>query len=149
MKNLKDIILEKLKVSAKTDVLSFTYSELCDSIIRFVNTHTSNEGAYKSNVEHMVQIYKLDYFKDNPLIITNETPIPRHKIATLQGCQIGTMIFNTKYPDHITCFTKNRSMTLKDKFALDESFDITEEMFSRIFNTIDLEKLYQILNEEV
>lgn len=37
MKNLKDIILEKLKVTKNTtDTLSFTFSELCDSIDRFV-----------------------------------------------------------------------------------------------------------------
>ena len=148
MKNLKDIILEKLKVSANTDSVSFTFNELCDSIIQFVNTHTSTGEGYKYEPEYVVKFYKLDYFGDNPLIITNETPIPRHKIFTLQGCQIGTMIFNTKYPDHITCHTTNRSITLKDKFALDESFDITEETFSRIFNTSDLEKLYQILNED-
>ena len=149
MRNFKDIILEKLKVSANTDSVSFSFNELCDSIIRFVNTHTSTGEAYKYSPEHVVNVYKLDYFKDNPLIITNETPIPRHKIFTLQGCQIGTMIFNTKYPDHISCHTTNRSITLKDKFALNESFDITEETFSRIFNPGDLEKLYQILNEEV
>lgn len=148
MRNFKDIILEKLKVSANTDTLTFSFSELCDSIIRFVNTHTSTGEAYKYGPEHVVKFYKLDYFADNPLIITNGTPIPRHKIFPLQGCQIGTMIFNTKYPDHITCHTTNRSITLKDKFALDESFDITEETFSRIFNTSDLEKLYQILNED-
>lgn len=147
MKNLKDIILEKLKVSTKTDVLSFTYSELCDSIIRFVNTHTSNGIAYKYEPEYVVKLYKLDYFEDNPLIISNETPI--NSRFKLQGCQIGTMIFNTKYPDHITCHTTNRSITIKDKFSVDQSFEITEETFSKIFNVSDLEKLYQILNEEV
>lgn len=66
----------------------------------------------------------------------------------LQGCQIGTMIFNTKYPDHITCHTTNRSITLKDKFEVDKSFEITEETFNKVFSTDDIEKLYEILNEE-
>lgn len=147
MKNLKDIILEKLKVSANTDLVSFSFSELCDSIIRFVNTHTSTGEAYKYEPEYVVKFYKLDYFDDNPLIIKDEKPIK--SMFRLQGCQIGTMIFNVKYPDHITCHTTNRSITLKDKFEVDKSFEITEETFSRIFNTSDLEKLYQILNEEV
>lgn len=147
MKNLKDIILEKLKVSANTDLVSFSFSELCDSILRFVNTHTSTGEAYKYEPEYVVKLYKLDYFEDNPLIISNETPI--NSLFKLQGCQIGTMIFNTKYPDHITCHTTNRSLTLKDKFEVDKSFKITEETFSQIFNTNDLEKLYQVLNEEV
>lgn len=146
MKNLKDIILEKLKVSKDIDRLSFTFDELCDSILRFVNTHSSKGEAYKYEPEYVVKIYKLDYFNDNPLIIKNATPI--NSIFRLQGCKIGTMIFNTKYPDHITCHTTGRSMTLKDKFEVDKSFDITEETFSKIFNIDDLEKLYSILNEE-
>jgi hypothetical protein len=147
MKNLKDIILEKLKVSANTDLVSFSFNELCDSIIRFVNTHTSTGEAYKYGPEHVVKFYKLNYFGDNPLIIKDEKPIK--SMFRLQGCQMGTMIFNTKYPDHISCHTTNRSITLKDKFEVDKSFEITEETFSQIFNPADLEKLYQILNEEV
>ena len=147
MKNLKDIILEKLKVSANTDSVSFTFNELCDSILRFVNTHTSTGEAYKYEPEYVVKFYKLDYFGDNPLIIKDEKPIK--SMFRLQGCQIGTMIFNTKYPDHITCHTTNRSITLKDKFEVDKSFELTEETFNKVFSTDDLEKLYQILNEEV
>lgn len=147
MKNLKDIILEKLKVSANTDSTSFTFIELCDSILRFVKTHTSTGEAYKYEPEYVVKFYKLNYFGDNPLIIKDEKPIK--SMFRLQGCQIGTMIFNTKYPDHISCHTTNRSMTLKDKFEVDKSFEITEETFSQIFNISDLEKLYEILNEEV
>lgn len=146
MKNLKDIILEKLKVSANTESLSFTFNELCDSILRFVNTHTSTGEAYKYEPEYVVKFYKLDYFGDNPLIIKDEKSIK--SMFRLQGCQIGTMIFNTKYPDHITCHTTNRSITLKDKFEVDKSFEITEETFNKVFSTDDLEKLYQILNEE-
>ena len=147
MKNLKDIILEKLKVSANTESLSFTFNELCDSILQFVNTHTSTGEAYKYEPEYVVKFYKLDYFGDNPLIIKDEKPIK--SMFRLQGCQIGTMIFNTKYPDHITCHTTNRSITLKDKFEVDKSFEISEETFNKVFSTDDLEKLYQILNEEV
>ena len=147
MKNLKDIILEKLKVSANTDSVSFTFNELCDSILRFVNTHTSTGEAYKYEPEYVVKFYKLDYFGDNPLIIKDEKPIK--SMFRLQGCQIGTMIFNTKYPNHITCHTTNRSITLKDKFEVDKSFEISEETFNKVFSTDDLEKLYQILNEEV
>lgn len=146
MKNLKDIILEKLKVSANTESLSFTFNELCDSILRFVNTHTSTGEAYKYEPEYVIKFYKLDYFGDNPLIIKDEKPIK--SMFRLQGCQIGTMIFNTKYPDHITCHTTNRSITLKNKFEVDKSFEITEETFNKVFSTDDLEKLYQILNEE-
>lgn len=146
MRNFKDLILEKLKVSKNTESLSFTFNELCDSILRFVNTHTSTGEAYKFGVEYVVKFYKIDYFGENPLIITNETPL--NSMFRLQGCQIGNMIFNTKYSDHITCHTTNRSITLKDKFAVDRSFEITSETFNQIFNIDDLEKLYQILNEE-
>ena len=146
MKNLKDIILEKLKVSANTESLSFTFNELCDSILRFVNTHTSTGEAYKYEPEYVVKFYKLDYFGDNPLIIKDEKPIK--SMFRLQGCQIGTMIFNTKYPDHITCHTTNRSITLKDNGSVDQSFAITEENFNKVFSTDDLEKLYSILNNE-
>ena len=146
MKDFKQHILEKLKVSANTESLSFTFNELCDSILRFVNTHTSTGEAYKYEPEYVIKFYKLDYFGDNPLIIKDEKPIK--SMFRLQGCQIGTMIFNTKYPDHITCHTTNRSITLKNKFEVDKSFEITEETFNKVFSTDDLEKLYQILNEE-
>lgn len=146
MKNLKDIILEKLKISKDIDQLSFTFNELCDSILRFANTHSSTGEAYKFGVEYVIKFYKLDYFGDNPLIIKDATPLD--SMFRLQGCQIGTMIFNTKYPDLIMCHTTNRSITLKDKFAVDKLFEITEETFSKIFNINDLEKLYSILNEE-
>lgn len=146
MKNLKDIILEKLKVSANTESVSFTFNELCDSILRFVNTHTSTGEAYKYEPEYVVKFYKLDYFGDNPLIIKDEKPIK--SMFRLQGCQIGTMIFNTKYPDHITCHTTNRSITLKDNGSVDQSFAITEENFNKVFNNDELEKLYSILNND-
>lgn len=147
MKNLKDIILEKLKVSANTESLSFTFSDLCDSIVQFVNKHSSKEDVYKFGTEHEVKIYKLDYFKDNPLIIKDDTHIDA--LITFQGCKIGDMLFNTKHPDYITCHTTGRSITLKDKFSVDQSFNITEKTFSKIFNIGDLEKLYSILNEEL
>ena len=146
MKNLKDIILEKLKVSANTDTMSFTFNELCDSILRFVNTHTSTGEAYKYEPEYVVKFYKLDYFGDNLLIIKDEKPIK--SMFRLQGCQIGTMIFNTKYPDHITCHTTNRRITLKDNGSVDQSFAITEENFNKVFNNDELEKLYSILNND-
>ena len=146
MKNLKDIILEKLKVSKNTDTLSFTFSELCDSIVRFVNKNLSNRAVKKFGLEHVVNISSLDYFKDNPLIIRNETPL--NSKFRLQGCKIGTILFNTKHPDYITCFTEGRAITLKDALSMDRSFDITEETFSQIFNNDDLETLYEILNEE-
>ena len=146
MKSLSEILLEKLRVSANTELVSFTFNELCDSILRFVNKHTSTGEAYKYEPEYVVKFYKLDYFGDNPLIIKDEKSIK--SMFRLQGCQIGTMIFNTKYPDHITCHTTNRSITLKDKFEVDKSFEISEETFTKVFNTNDLEKLYEILNEE-
>ena len=149
MKNLKDIILEKLKVSKDIDQLSFTFDELCDSILRFANTHVSSGESYKFGTEYEVKLFKLDYFNDNPLIIKDETPL--NSMFKLQGCRVGTILFNTniKYSDHISCRTENRSITLKDKFAVDRTFEITEETFSKIFNVDDLEKLYSILNEEV
>jgi hypothetical protein len=58
------------------------------------------------------------------------------------------MIFNTKYPDHITCHTTNRSITLKDNGSVDQSFAITEENFNKVFNNDELEKLYSILNND-
>lgn len=146
MKNLKDIILEKLKVSKNTDTLSFTFDELCDSIVRFVNKNLSKGASRQFGLEHVVNIFALNYFKNNPLIIRNETPL--NSKFRLQGCKIGTMLFNTKHPDYITCFTEGRAITLKDALSMDRSFDITEETFSQIFNKDDLEKLYEILNEE-
>lgn len=148
MKNLKDIILEKLKVSKDIDQLSFTFNELCDSIVRFVNANISEDEVSKFRSEYEVKIYKLDYFKHNPLIIKDETPL--NSMFRLQGCEIGTIIFNTnpKYSDHISCHTTGRSITLKDKYEVDESFNITEKTFSKIFSIDDLEKLYSILNEE-
>ena len=146
MKNLKDIILEKLKVSKNTDTLSFTFSELCDSIVHFVNKNLSNRAVKKFGLEHVVNILALDHFKDNPLIIRNETPL--NSKFRLQGCKIGTILFNTKHPDYITCFTEGRAITLKNALSMDRSFDITEETFSQIFNNDDLETLYEILNEE-
>ena len=145
MKNLKDIILEKLKVSKHTDTLSFTFDELCDSIVRFVNKNLSNRAVKKFGLEHVVNIFSLDYFKNNPLIIQNETPL--NSKFRLQGCKIGTILFNTKHPDYITCFTEGRAISLKDALGIDRSFNITEETFSQIFNNDDLETLYEILNE--
>lgn len=148
MKNLKDIILEKLKVTKHTtDTLSFTFSELCDSIERFVNKNAPSETARKFAGERVVKVFALDYFKDNPLIITDENPIDS-LIKPLQGCKIGTICLNVRTPDYITCFTTGRSITFKNSFIVDTSFDITEETFSQIFNNDDLEKLYEILNEE-
>ena len=147
MKNLKDIILEKLKVSANTEVVSFTFSELCDSILRFVNKNITKEEVFKFDAENIVRIYKLDYFKDNPLIITNETPIGSN--FRLQRCKIGVMCLSTKTPDYITCHTFDRSRTLNDKFEVEKSFEITSENFDKVFNTDGLEKLYKILNEEI
>lgn len=147
MKNLKDIILEKLKVSKDIYQLSFTFDDLCESILKFVNKHSSTNDVYKFGTEYEIKIYKLDYFKDNPLIITDETPL--NSMFTLQGCKVGSIIFNTNHLDNIICYTTGRSITLKDKFAVDRSFEITEETFSKIFNINDLEKLYSILNEEI
>ena len=148
MKNLKDIILEKLKVSKNIDTLSFTFSELCDSIERFVNKNLSNRAVKKFGLEHVVNISALDYFKDNPLIITDEDPIDS-LIKPLKGCKIGTMSLNLKTPDHITCITTGRSITFKNSFIVDTSFDITEKTFSKIFDIDQLEKLYEILNEGI
>lgn len=146
MKNLKDIIFEKLKVSKDIYQLSFTFNELCDSILRFVNKNISTGEADKLGTEYIIKIYKLDYFKDNPLIIKNAKPIV--SMFKLQDCKVGSICFNTHKPNYISCHTTGRSMTLKDKFAVDQSFIITEKTFSKIFNVDDLEKLYSILNEE-
>ena len=147
MKNLKDIILEKLKVSKNTDTLSFTFGELCDSIVRFVNKNLSNSSARKFGTEYVVNIFELDYFKNNPLIIQDETPI-HSIIKPLQGCKIGTISANARSLNYIECYTTGRNITLNNKFVTDVSFDITEKNFSQIFDTFDLETLYEILNEE-
>lgn len=146
MRNLKDIILEKLKVSTNTESVSFTFNELRDSMLRFVNKNLYNANAVQIGTEHIVRFYKIDYFKDNPLIVTNDASIGSK--FRLQGCKIGTMCLNTKTPDYITCHTTGRSLTLKDKFEVDKSFEITSENYNKVFNTDNLEKLYEILNEE-
>lgn len=149
MKSLSEMLLEKLRVSKHTiDTLSFTFSELYDSIERFVDKNAPSETARKFAVERVVYISALDYFKDNPLIITDEDPIDS-LIKPLKGCKIGTMSLNLKTPDHINCFTTGRSITLKNKFIVDTSFDITEKTFSKIFDIDQLEKLYEILNEDI
>ena len=149
MKSLSEILLEKLKVTKHTaDTLSFTFSELCNSIERFVDKNAPSETARKFAGERVVNIFALDYFKDNPLIITDEDPIDS-LIKPLKGCKIGTISFNVRTPDHIDCFTTGRSITLKNKFIVDTSFDITEENFSQIFDIDQLEKLYEILNEDI
>lgn len=146
MKNFKDILLEKLKVTTKhTNTLSFTFNDLCNSIMQFVNKNTHNKAANKYGTAYIVYIFKLDYFKDNPLIITNETPIKR---IGLQGCKVGSISVNTKTPDHISCCTIGPSITLNNNYAVDVVFDITEETFSQVFDTNTLETLYEILNEE-
>ena len=149
MKSLSEILLEKLKVTKHTaDTLSFTFSELCNSIERFVDKNAPSETARKFAGERVVYISALDYFKDNPLIITDENPIDS-LIKPLEGCKIGTISFNVRTPDHIDCFTTGRSITLKNKFIVDTSFDITEKTFSKIFDIDQLEILYEILNEDI
>ena len=59
------------------------------------------------------------------------------------------MLLNTNNPQCIVGYTTNRSITLNDSNALDKSFDITEKNFTQIFNIDDLEKLYEILNEDI
>ena len=148
MKNLKDILLEKLKVSKNTNTLSFTFDDLCKSILRFVDKNISKSSiVYRFDTEYVIKISTLDYFKDNPLIIQDETPI-HSIIKPLQGCKIGTMSANTRTSNHIECYTTGRNITLNNKFVTDVSFDITEKNFSQIFDTFDLETLYEILNEE-
>ena len=148
MKNLKDVILEKLKVTKHTtDTLSFTFSELCDSIERFVNKNAPSEKARKFGGECVVNVFALDYFKDNPLIIIDDTSIKG--IDTLKGCKVGMIYLNTINPQCITIYTTDRSITLNNSNALDKEFDITEKNFKQIFNIDDLEKLYEILNEDI
>lgn len=146
MRNFKDIILEKLKISKNVDFVDFTFRDLCNSIIKFVNKNYPSRLVHKTNTEYIINIDRIKHFEDNPLIITNETPIG--SVFRLQGCKIGSMILNINTPDYITCHTTGRSITLKDKFAVNESFNISEKIFCQIFNSDDLEKLYEILNEK-
>lgn len=149
MKNLKDVILEKLKVTKHTaDTLSFTFSELCNSIERFVDKNAPSETARKFAGERVVNIFALDYFKDNPLIIQDDTPI-KWIDRFIKGCKVGMMLLNTNNPQCIVGYTTDRSIALNNSNALDKSFDITEKNFTQIFNIDDLEKLYEILNEDI
>ena len=148
MKNLKDILLEKLKVSKNTNTLSFTFDDLCKSILRFVDKNISKSSiVYRFDTEHVIKISNLDYFKDNPLFIIDDTSIKG--IDTLKGCKVGMIYLNTINPQCITIYTTDRSITLNNSNALDKSFDITEKNFTQIFNIDDLEKLYEILNEGI
>ena len=148
MKNLKDIILEKLKISKNVDFLSFTFDDLCKSILEFVDKNAPNSSvAFRLNTEYVIKINRLDYFKDNPLFIIDDTSIKG--IDTLKGCKVGMMLLNTNNQQCIVGYTTNRSITLNNSNALDKSFDITEKNFTQIFNIDDLEKLYEILNEDI
>ena len=61
MKNLKDIILEKLKISKNTDFLSFTFDDLCKSILEFVNKNAPNSSvAFRLDTEYVIKINRLD-----------------------------------------------------------------------------------------
>ena len=149
MKNLKDILLEKLKVSKNTNTLSFTFDDLCKSIIQFVNKNESNYSiVYRFNTEHIIRISNLDYFKDNPLIIQDDSLI-KGIDRFIKGCKVGMILLNTINPQCIVGHTTDRSITLNNSNALDKSFDITEKNFTQIFNIDDLEKLYEILNEGI
>ena len=148
MKNLKDIILEKLKISKNVDFLSFTFDDLCKSILEFVDKNVSNSSIVnRFDTENVIKINKLDYFKDNPLFIIDDTSIKG--IDTLKGCKVGMIYLNTINPQCITIYTTDRSITLNNSNALDKEFDITEKNFKQIFNIDDLEKLYEILNEGI
>ena len=59
------------------------------------------------------------------------------------------ILLNTNNPQCIVGYTTGRSITLNNSNALDKSFDITEKNFTQIFNIDDLEKLYEILNEDI
>ena len=149
MKNLKDILLEKLKVSKNTNTLSFTFDDLCKSILRFVDKNISNSSiVYRFDTEHVIKISNLDYFKDNPLLIIDDTPM-KWSDRFIKGCKVGMILLNTNNPQCIVGYTKDRSITLNNSNALDKSFDITEKNFTQIFNIDDLEKLYEILNEGI
>ena len=148
MKNLKDIILEKLKISKNADFLSFTFDDLCKSILKFVDKNVPNYSIVsRFDTENVIKINKLDYFKDNPLIIIDDTSIKG--IDTLKGCKVGMIYLNTINPQRIVVYTADRSITLNNSNALDKEFDITEKNFTQIFNIDDLEKLYEILNEGI
>ena len=148
MKNLKDIILEKLKIYKNVDFLSFTFDDLCKSILEFVDKNAPNSSvAFRLNTEYVIKINRLDYFKDNPLFIIDDTSIKG--IDTLKGCKVGMIYLNTINPQCITIYTTDRSITLNNSNALDKEFDITEKNFTQIFNIDDLEKLYEILNEGI
>lgn len=149
MKNLKDIILEKLKIYKNADFLSFTFDDLCKSILRFVDKNISNSSiVYRFDTEYVIKISNLDYFKDNPLIIQDDTPM-KWMDRFIKGCKVGMLLLNTNNPQCIVGYTTGRSITLNNSNALDKSFDITEKNFKQIFNIDDLEKLYEILNEDI
>ena len=148
MKNLKDILLEKLKVSKNTNVLSFTFDDLCKSILRFVDKNASKSSiVYRFDTKYIIKISNLDYFKDNPLFIIDDTSIK--EIYTFKGCKVGMMLLNTNNPQCIIGYTQDRSITLNNSNEFDMSFDITEKNFTQIFNIDDLEKLYEILIEGI
>ena len=149
MKNLKDIILEKLKISKNVDFLSFTFDDLCKSILQFVDKNISKSSiVYRFDTEYVIKISNLDYFKDNPLIIQDDASI-KWIDRFIKGCKVGMMLLNTNNQQCIVGYTTNRSITLNNSNALDKSFDITEKNFTQIFNIDDLEKLYEILNEDI
>lgn len=149
MKNLKDIILEKLKIAKNADFLSFTFDDLCKSILRFVDKNISNSSiVYRFDTDHLIKISNLDYFKDNPLIIQDDTPM-KWMDRFIKGCKVGMLLLNTNNPQCIVGYTTGRSITLNNSNALDKEFDITEKNFTQIFNIDDLEKLYEILNEGI
>ena len=148
MKNLKDIILEKLKISKNVDFLSFTFDDLCKSILEFVDKNAPNSSvAFRLDTEYVIKINRLDYFKDNPLIIIDDTSIKG--IDRFKGCKVGMIYLNTINHQRIVVYTADRSITLNDSNALDKEFDVTEKNFKQIFNIDDLEKLYEILNEGI
>ena len=148
MKNLKDIILEKLKISKNADFLSFTFDDLCKSILEFVDKNAHNHSIVsRFDTEYVIKINKLDYFKDNPLFIIDDTSI--NGIDIFKGCKVGMIYLNTINSDRIVVYTADRSITLNNSNALDKEFDITEKNFTQIFNIDDLEKLYEILNEGI
>ena len=149
MKNLKDIILEKLKISKNADFLSFTFDDLCKSILEFVDKNAHNHSIVsRFDTEYVIKINKLDYFKDNPLIIQDDTSM-KWMDRFIKGCKVGMLLLNTNNPQCIVGYTKDRSITLNNSNALDKEFDITEKNFTQIFNIDDLEKLYEILNEGI
>ena len=128
MKNLKDIILEKLKISKNVDFLSFTFDDLCKSILEFVDKNAPNSSvAFRLNTEYVIKINRLDYLKDNPLFIIDDTSIKG--IDTIKGCKVGMIYLNTINLQCITIYTTDRSITLNNSNALDKEFDVTEKKF--------------------